>query len=59
MGMESPPGPAPQVTGLGGVFCMVRNPEASRAWYREALGIDGPFGPQRAWAGEPSATFIR
>ncbi len=43
----------PRVTGLGGVFYVVRDPEASRAWYRETLGIDGPYGPQLAWADEP------
>lgn len=46
---------SPRVTGLGGVFYMVRDPEASRTWYREMLGIDGPYGPQLAWAGEPRA----
>jgi catechol 2,3-dioxygenase-like lactoylglutathione lyase family enzyme len=45
----------PRVTGLGGVFYVVADPEASRAWYREVLGIDGPYGPQLAWAGEPRA----
>ena len=43
----------PRVTGLGGIFYVVKDPEASRAWYRETLGIDGPYGPQFAWAGEP------
>ncbi|MFM7403552.1 MAG: VOC family protein [Erythrobacter sp.] len=43
----------PRVTGLGGIFYVVRDPEASRAWYRDTLGIDGPCGPQFAWAEEP------
>ena len=43
----------PRVTGLGGVFYVVKDPAATRAWYREKLGIDGPYGPQLAWAGEP------
>ncbi len=43
----------PRVTGLGGVFYVVKDPEASRTWYRETLGIDGPYGPQLAWADEP------
>lgn len=43
----------PRVTGLGRVFDMVADPEASRAWYREVLGFDGPCAPQRAWPGEP------
>lgn len=44
---------APRVTGLGGVFYVVKDPEATRAWYRDMLGIDGPYGPQLAWAEEP------
>jgi len=43
----------PRVTGLGGIFYVVRDPEASRAWYCETLGIEGPYGPQLAWADEP------
>ena len=43
----------PRVTGLGGVFYLVNDPAASRTWYREILGIDGPYGPQLAWADEP------
>ena len=42
-----------QVTGLGGVFYVVADPEATRAWYRDKLGVDGPYGPQLAWAGDP------
>ncbi|MDJ0978738.1 MAG: VOC family protein [Erythrobacter sp.] len=45
----------PRVTGLGGVFYVVKDPEATRAWYRETLGIDGTYGPQLAWAEEPKA----
>jgi catechol 2,3-dioxygenase-like lactoylglutathione lyase family enzyme len=43
----------PRVTGLGGVFYVVANPDATRAWYRDVLGIDGDYGPQLAWADEP------
>ncbi|MEE4153625.1 MAG: VOC family protein [Erythrobacter sp.] len=43
----------PRVTGLGGVFYVARDPEATRAWYRDNLGIDGQYGPQFAWADEP------
>jgi catechol 2,3-dioxygenase-like lactoylglutathione lyase family enzyme len=43
----------PRVTGLGGVFYVVKDPAATRTWYRETLGIDGAYGPQLAWAGEP------
>lgn len=45
----------PRVTGLGGVFYVVADPAATRAWYRDTLGIDGPYGPQLAWADEPRA----
>ncbi len=45
----------PRVTGLGGVFYVVRDPDATRAWYRETLGVDGEYGPQLDWAGEPRA----
>ncbi|MEO1729782.1 MAG: VOC family protein [Pseudomonadota bacterium] len=43
----------PRITGLGGVFYVVKDPEATRAWYRENLGIDGTYGPQLAWSEEP------
>ncbi|MBX7540096.1 VOC family protein [Qipengyuania sphaerica] len=41
-----------KVTGLGGVFYVVKDPEATRAWYRETLGIDGEYGPQLSWSEE-------
>ncbi|WP_100259388.1 VOC family protein [Qipengyuania seohaensis] len=41
-----------KVTGLGGVFYVVKDPEATRAWYRETLGIDGNYGPQLNWSEE-------
>ena len=44
----------PRVTGLGGVFYVVDDPEATRAWYREVLGVDGEYGPQMAWSEEPA-----
>ena len=43
----------PRVTGLGGVFYVAADPEATREWYRDKLGIDGEYGPQLAWAEEP------
>lgn len=48
-------GQEPRVTGLGGVFYRVEDPEATRAWYRDMLGVDGPYGPQFAWEAEPMA----
>lgn len=40
----------PRVTGLGGVFYVVSDPDATRAWYRDVLGVDGTYGPQFAWS---------
>jgi catechol 2,3-dioxygenase-like lactoylglutathione lyase family enzyme len=33
-----------RVTGLGGIFYKVSDPERSRAWYQENLGIGGEWG---------------
>ncbi|MFA6219473.1 MAG: VOC family protein [Erythrobacter sp.] len=44
-----------KVTGLGGVFYVVNDPAATRAWYREILGIDGDYGPQLDWSEETGA----
>jgi len=41
-----------KVTGLGGVFYVAADPEATRAWYRDTLGIDGEYGPQIPWSRE-------
>lgn len=41
-----------KITGLGGVFYVAEDPEATRAWYRDTLGIDGPYGPQLDWSEE-------
>ncbi|EDL48619.1 VOC family protein [Erythrobacter sp. SD-21] len=41
-----------KITGLGGVFYVASDPEATRVWYRDTLGIDGPYGPQLDWAEE-------
>ena len=41
-----------KITGLGGVFYVVKDPEATRAWYRDKLGIDGEYGPQLNWSEE-------
>ena len=41
-----------KVTGLGGVFYVVKDTDATRAWYREKLGIDGEYGPQLNWSEE-------
>lgn len=41
-----------KVTGLGGVFYVVKDPAATRAWYRDVLGLDGEYGPQMPWSEE-------
>ncbi len=41
-----------KITGLGGVFYVAKDPEATRAWYRDTLGIDGEYGPQLNWSEE-------
>lgn len=41
-----------KVTGLGGVFYVVKDPAATREWYRDVLGIDGEYGPQMSWSEE-------
>jgi catechol 2,3-dioxygenase-like lactoylglutathione lyase family enzyme len=33
-----------RITGLGGVFYKVADPEKTRAWYQETLGIGGEWG---------------
>ena len=41
-----------KITGLGGLFYVVKDPEATRAWYRDTLGVDGDYGPQLSWSEE-------
>jgi catechol 2,3-dioxygenase-like lactoylglutathione lyase family enzyme len=41
-----------KVTGLGGVFYVVKCPETTRRWYREMLGITGNYGPHLNWSEE-------
>ena len=33
-----------KITGLGGIFYKVEDPERTRAWYQEMLGIGGEWG---------------
>ena len=42
-----------KVTGLGGVFYVVKDPAATRAWYRDTLGVEGEYGPLLRWSEEP------
>lgn len=41
-----------KVTGLGGVFYVAKDPEATRKWYEEKLGLSGDYGPQMYWSEE-------
>ncbi|WOE75472.1 VOC family protein [Alterisphingorhabdus coralli] len=41
-----------KITGLGGIFHIVKDPEATRAWYRDKLGLDGEYGPLLKWSEE-------
>jgi len=41
-----------KVTGLGGVFHVVEDPDATRRWYRDNLGLDGTYGPLLRWSEE-------
>lgn len=41
-----------RVTGLGGIFYKVSDPERTRAWYREMLGIGGEWGANFRWSDE-------
>lgn len=42
-----------KVTGFGGVFYKVADPERTRAWYQETLGIGGEWGASFRWRDEP------
>ena len=44
-----------RVTGLGGVFYVVKDPAATQRWYEEMLGLTGDYGPQIPWSDEPHA----
>jgi catechol 2,3-dioxygenase-like lactoylglutathione lyase family enzyme len=38
-----------RVTGFGGLFYKVTNPERTRNWYRDTLGIGGQWGVNFPW----------
>lgn len=40
------------ITGLGGVFHVVKDPAATRKWYKDYLGLDGEYGPMLNWSEE-------
>lgn len=41
-----------KITGLGGIFHVVKDPEATRAWYKDVLGLEGEHGPVLRWSEE-------
>src|SRR4028119_2474874 len=41
---ERYPAEMAKITGLGGIFYKVADPDATRAWYLETLGIGGEWG---------------
>ena len=41
-----------RITGLGGIFYKVADPDTTRAWYQENLGIGGDWGASFRWADE-------
>jgi catechol 2,3-dioxygenase-like lactoylglutathione lyase family enzyme len=38
-----------KVTGLGGIFYKVADPDRTRAWYRDMLGLGGEWGAMFPW----------
>lgn len=38
-----------KVTGLGGIFYKVDDPERTRLWYQETLGVGGEWGATFPW----------
>lgn len=44
-----------KVTGLGGVFYKVEDPERTKLWYQETLGLGGEWGIMFPWKAEASS----
>ena len=42
------------VTGLGGIFYKVEDPERTAAWYRDVLGLSGQWGIMFPWKRDES-----
>ncbi len=41
------------VTGLGGIFVKVADPDATRKWYRDMLGVGGDYGAMFPFSADP------
>lgn len=46
-----------KVTGLGGIFYKVADPEKTRAWYQQMLGIGGEWGTMFAFKDDDPEGF--
>ncbi len=46
-----------KVTGLGGIFYKVADPDRTRAWYQETLGIGGEWGAMFPWKGDSAEAY--
>ena len=46
-----------RVTGLGGVFYKVAEPERTQAWYQETLGVGGEWGAMFPFKADDSEGF--
>ena len=46
-----------KVTGLGGVFYKVADPEKTRAWYQDMLGIGGEWGAMFPFKGDDARGY--
>ena len=46
-----------KITGLGGIFYKVADPEATRAWYQDTLGIGGEWGAMFPFKNDESEAF--
>ncbi len=48
-----------RVTGLGGLFYKVRDPERTRAWYQRHLGIGGDWGAVLPFAADSAEGYAQ
>jgi catechol 2,3-dioxygenase-like lactoylglutathione lyase family enzyme len=46
-----------KVTGLGGIFYKAEDPERTRLWYQETLGIGGEWGATFAWKNDSAEAY--
>lgn len=46
-----------KVTGLGGIFYKVADPDRTRAWYQETLGIGGEWGAMFPWKADGAEAY--